>query len=462
MSLASSMEVDPDHFDPEEYRAANPDISASVRGYAQALYHYLMVGREEGRQISPRVDTCDPLTESADNFLSSLLGASQCHEVAEKIALLHFLAKRTSLWGSTVRTLAEQVEKGDTSLVSLFRMWVREEVVAIQHPMEKQTSAEHRDTDTQLIPKILVDRVQILSSQESLDPVDWYRRLEQVRVSHPPVESSSSQGALVGRSTERSPSVAVLSSLYQADKYIDAHLLSLHQQTISNEAEYVLILVAPSKSVEEKVAQFQSSLPYVKVHVVSSVITIYEAWNLGIRTSTAPYITNANADDTRRKDSLQMQKETLDRMNSVDVVYQDYYFALEPHLEWSYYEKLGVRTHLPRVSAKRLLDEMNGPHCAPMWRRALHHELGYFNGALQAQGDNDFWFRCALAGKIFHKMEDIHVAYYSNPQGMSTRHLSPANREGEDLRRRYWWLSRDFRIGNQLFWTPRDQASGGV
>jgi len=239
--------------------------------------------------------------------------------------------------------------------------------------------------------------------------------------------------------------VTVLCSLFMADAFIERYLENLASQDCQEQLEYMFILVGPSEGVRDRVANFQDAHPRSKVFVSKEVITIYEAWNLGVRNSTAPYITNANADDTRRSDSMRIQMRILERNPEVDVVYSDYWFSLEPHLPWRYYEALGHRTELPPITPVRLLDEMNGPHCAPMWRRSLHDELGLFDASFQAQGDNDFWFRCALAGKSFLKGDDIHVAYFVNPNGMSTRPNGPSTSEGELLRRRYWQAAREYR-----------------
>ena len=246
--------------------------------------------------------------------------------------------------------------------------------------------------------------------------------------------------------------VTVLCSLFMADAYIEKYLENLASQDCQDQLEYMFVLVNPSARVRDQIADFQEAHQRSKVFVSRELITIYEAWNWGIRHSTAPYITNANADDTRRSDSMRIQMRILETNPEVDVAYQDYWFALEPHLPWRYYEELGHRTQLLPVTPVRLLNEMNGPHCAPMWRRSLHDELGLFDSSFQAQGDNDFWFRCALAGKKFMKGDDVHVAYFANPGGMSTKANGPANLEGERLRRRYWTPAREsrFNIGRDL------------
>jgi len=63
----------------------------------------------------------------------------------------------------------------------------------------------------------------------------------------------------------------------------------------------------------------------------------------------------------------------------------------------------------------------NSPHNAPMWRRQLHSDVGMFDTSYRSAGDFDFWLRCVRAGKTFFKINDPHVVYFVNPEGLSTR-----------------------------------------
>jgi hypothetical protein len=81
--------------------------------------------------------------------------------------------------------------------------------------------------------------------------------------------------------------------------------------------------------------------------------------------------------------------------------------------------------------------QLNPPHNAPMWRRSLHDELGLFDTAFVSAGDYDFWMRCVLAGKTFYKLNDPHLAYYQNPQGLSTRRDTRGHEETRAVHRRY-------------------------
>jgi len=81
--------------------------------------------------------------------------------------------------------------------------------------------------------------------------------------------------------------------------------------------------------------------------------------------------------------------------------------------------------------------DFNSPHNAPMWRKSLHKEVGYFDTSFKSAGDYDFWMRCLLAGKTFYKLNDAHVVYYQNPEGISTRPDTKGVQEGRRIFKTY-------------------------
>jgi hypothetical protein len=179
-----------------------------------------------------------------------------------------------------------------------------------------------------------------------------------------------------------------------------------------------------------------ADFPNVRYVRTPERIGIYEAWNLGIREARGEYLTNTNLDDLRRGDSFEIQAGTLRALPEVDVVYQDFHYALEPNLPFERVAEFGFTSRLPRITPAVLL-AFNPPHNAPMWRRRLHDELGPFDTRYRAAGDYEFWLRCLAAGKVFHKIDDPHVAYFQNPEGVSTRADTPGHRETREITARY-------------------------
>jgi hypothetical protein len=160
-------------------------------------------------------------------------------------------------------------------------------------------------------------------------------------------------------------------------------------------------------------------------------IGIYDAWNVGAKIARGEYLTNTNLDDLRRHDSFELQAAVLDNLPFVDVVYQDFLYTFDPRLSVEEISRFGYKSSLPVIASQNMMD-FNSPHNAPMWRKNLHEELGYFDVSYKSAGDYEFWMRCLAAKKLFYKINDPHVVYYQNPKGLSTR---PGTRGVEEAKR---------------------------
>ena len=95
-------------------------------------------------------------------------------------------------------------------------------------------------------------------------------------------------------------------------------------------------------------------------------------------------------------------------------------YSLDPKLSFEEIESFCFKSSLPIVTPHNMM-EFNSPHNAPMWRKSLHDELGFFDASFNSAADWEFWLRCLLKGKQFFKLNRPHVAYYYNPEGLSTR-----------------------------------------
>jgi hypothetical protein len=165
-------------------------------------------------------------------------------------------------------------------------------------------------------------------------------------------------------------------------------------------------------------------------------IGIYDAWNEGVCLARGRYLTNTNLDDLRRADSLEIQSRTLDEHPFVDVTYQDFYYNFDSALDFTEVAAFGFKSDLPIVTPNNLLC-FNSPHNAPMWRASLHAEVGLFDISFKSAGDWEFWLRCVAAGKKFYKVNDPHVVYYRNPEGISTSPETTGLAEGKRVRKLY-------------------------
>lgn len=273
-----------------------------------------------------------------------------------------------------------------------------------------------------------LDAPTIFFGERLISRAEWSRR----RALHQDVSIQFPNDVSVkGEFLER-PVISVLISLYKSDEYLISLLSSIQGQSIKEKAEFIFILVQPSDFTVSLVNEFRASLPHVQILRHDDRIGIYAAWNEGIKIAQSEIITNWNADDTRAPDSLEIQYNYLNSHPKNDVVYQDVYYSLEPNLSWETLQAIGMRSNLPDVSAQYLLEtSFNLPHNAPAWRRKLHEDYGYFDESYMSAGDYEFWVRIALHNRRFSKLQQIHVAYFINPKGISTIPGNPGRAESD-------------------------------
>ena len=195
-------------------------------------------------------------------------------------------------------------------------------------------------------------------------------------------------------------------------------------------------MITISENEAKIIIRYLSKYPNINYLRMNYRIGIYDAWNVGVKAARGDYITNTNLDDLRRHDSLELQASVLDNLSFVDVTYQDLYYTFDPNLSFEEIAKFGYETNLPIVTPFNLM-KFNSPHNAPMWRKSLHDELGYFNINYKSAGDYEFWLRCLVAGKNFYKLNDPHVVYYQNPNGLSTRPDTRGVVEAKEIHKTY-------------------------
>ncbi len=223
--------------------------------------------------------------------------------------------------------------------------------------------------------------------------------------------------------------VSAIASLYKGGDYICQFLENITSQTIFSSCELIIIDADSPENELSVIASYMKRFPNIVYHRASNRIGIYEAWNLGVEMARGRYITNTNLDDLRRQDSFERQVEILEKFPFVDVVYQDFYYSFDGKASFLKTATVGVQSEVPIVTPANLILS-NSPHNAPMWRRALHQEIGLFDPSYRSAGDHDFWLRCVQSGKVFYKINDPHVVYFVNPEGLSTQPNTPGIDEG--------------------------------
>ena len=227
--------------------------------------------------------------------------------------------------------------------------------------------------------------------------------------------------------------VSAIASMYKGGKYLETFLENIVSQSIFDQSELIIVDACSPEGEEELISRYMKIYSNIVYKRFDYRIGIYDAWNYAAQIARGEYLTNTNLDDLRRQDSFEIQAAALDRHAFADVVYQDVYYSLDFRFDFESVSRCGFKSNLPIATVNNML-EFNSPHNAPMWRKRLHEEIGYFDPSYRSAGDYEFWLRCLKGRKTFLKTNTPHVVYYQNPDGISTASDTPGVQEA----RRAW------------------------
>jgi glycosyltransferase involved in cell wall biosynthesis len=220
------------------------------------------------------------------------------------------------------------------------------------------------------------------------------------------------------------PKISLITSVFNADQYIDQLMEDVTKQTVFNDkCEWIILNANPKgEDYEEMVIkQYMKKYPNnIKYERLENDPGIYAVWNKAIKMSTGEFITNMNCDDRRRPDCLEQQAKMLVLNTNFDLVYNDSYIVNTPNTCWEDIEPLSTQRYNFEHFSKEAMIRGNLPHNNPMWRKSLHEKYGYFNEQYKSASDWEFWLRCCFEGSKFIKEDEILGIYYFNPKGMST------------------------------------------
>lgn len=231
--------------------------------------------------------------------------------------------------------------------------------------------------------------------------------------------------------------VSAVISTYCSEKFIGGCLLDLIEQTLYQKGELEIIVIDSASPEKEKliVENFQGKYPHIIYERTPERETIYEAWNRAIKMAKGNYITNANTDDRRHPQALEIMANYLDSYPDVALVYADQLITTIPN-DTFLTTKATRRWHWPEYSYQELRQRC----CVgsqPMWRKSLHSQYGYFGAEFSCAGDYEFWLRLGSQGEKMRLIPQILGLYYFNSEGVEHRDPKTAWQETNLVRQQY-------------------------
>ncbi|MBF0486763.1 MAG: glycosyltransferase [Nitrospirae bacterium] len=210
--------------------------------------------------------------------------------------------------------------------------------------------------------------------------------------------------------------VTVIVSTYMSGDFIGECLNGLKGQTIWQEIEVIVIDAASPQGEQAIVTEFQKENPNITYVKTGQKVSIYAAWNIGLRLAGGRYITVLSTNDRLRGDALEIMSQTLDNRPDIALVYGDSYMTTTPHE--SFERHTGSPSMVwPAYQYEDLLKTcLIGPH--PMWRKSASVATGFFDETYTSNGDQEYWLRMGERFEFLHIAEFTGL-YWHNPQSLS-------------------------------------------
>ncbi len=161
--------------------------------------------------------------------------------------------------------------------------------------------------------------------------------------------------------------------------------------------------------------------------------TLYQALNRGIKKTNSEYFINANADDRFRHDALEILADNLDRAPSISAVYSDWFYTNTENDTFESKTKKVVACY-PEFYPPFLLYFQSTAH-APMIRKSVFNQIGYFNEEMKVFGDRDFMLRLSSEGFKAKRVSMVLGLYYRNPRSLERQ--EDTSKEFEQIREKY-------------------------
>lgn len=226
--------------------------------------------------------------------------------------------------------------------------------------------------------------------------------------------------------------VSAILSVYNGGDLLAHRLTNLIKQDLFRDGALEVVCVNAGNSIQDANTLTEYSRTYDNIRVYDTLRDpLYHSWNIGIQHARGEYITNANADDRLAPFATRKLAEALD--NGADVAYGSCYCTVTRNAEWSgewdfflddpinYHDGKVPFGHEPFDPDRLARQCFIGPF--PMWRKALHDRVGYFDSAFAIAGDYEMWLRFAAHGATFQNIPlYLGLFYFADTQLSQSSH----------------------------------------
>jgi glycosyltransferase involved in cell wall biosynthesis len=226
--------------------------------------------------------------------------------------------------------------------------------------------------------------------------------------------------------------ISILTSMYNGDDQIAGFLEDITSQTVFSDCELIIIDANSPGNEKEIIELYQKKYPNIIYKRLERDPGIYGCWNAAIEMSSGEYITNANLDDRRSRQQIEIFANALDENPEVDLVYSHCYVTSNPNERFNSNSSNGNVYPITPFSPQAMIKCL--PGCMPLWRKGLHSQAGLFDQSYTSAGDWEMWLRAVRGGSVFKMLDGVHGLYYNNPKGISTDKSKEKKKHAEEKR----------------------------
>ena len=219
-------------------------------------------------------------------------------------------------------------------------------------------------------------------------------------------------------------------SEYPPNEYIEGFLANMTSQSVFDDCELIIIDANSPGNEKEVIDRYREQYPNIIYKRLDKDPGIYGCWNQALDIASGEFVTNANLDDRRSRQQLEIFANELTNDSEVDLIYSQCFItgkAGETYLHNSSLETVYPIAPFSREAMVKCL-----PGCMPMWRKSMHEGIGSFEAKYKSAGDWEMWLRAVENGSVFKMVDGVHGLYYHNPTGLSTDKSREKEKKAEE------------------------------
>jgi glycosyltransferase involved in cell wall biosynthesis len=225
--------------------------------------------------------------------------------------------------------------------------------------------------------------------------------------------------------------ISVIASVYNSSKYLPKYLEYVNNQLIKK-FEIVFIDANSSDNSLDLIKNFKFREGIsVKILPQPDRISIYEAWNVGIKSSEGDYIVNWNTDDVLFPSALHTYEAYSSAYSNVDLFYGPCFISKTQGVD-------GISNIYmwPEYSHKELLQRcICGPF--PLVKKSAVKEVDYFSEKYISSGDYDMWLKLSKNNFKFRRIPEIVGCFFDRPDSVSQHKIQLAQQEDREIQKLY-------------------------